>query len=93
MSTESVLVITVAKEPLSYRCASSHSAQQAVVDFDDFLDCLTRNPVTGGGSRVGGNDDAALKPKSECGCSVRELDRAIWVRVVVGMSSQKGRRL
>jgi hypothetical protein len=68
---------------LSYGSATSHGAQQAVVDLNDLLDRLTRYPVSRCGSRVGGYDDAALEAEGKRRGSVGNLDGAVGVGVVV----------
>jgi hypothetical protein len=72
----------------TYSSATSHGTQQAVVDLNDLLDCLTRYPVSGSGSRIGGYDDAALEAEGKrCG-SVGNLDGAVGVGVVVRHCAQ-----
>lgn len=72
----------------TYRSTSSHGSQQAAVDLNDLLDCLTGDPVARCGSRIRGDDDATLEAKGECCRSVRNLDRAVGVAVVVGHRPQ-----
>jgi hypothetical protein len=87
---EPVLAVLLKSAPVSFidtRCtyssATSHGSQQAAVDLNDLLDCLTSYPVSGGCSRIGGYDDAALEAEGEgCG-TVGNLDRAVGVGVVV----------
>ena len=55
---------------------TSHSAQQAVIDFDDLLNRLRGDPVTCRRTRVGCHDDATLKSECECRRAVGDLDRA-----------------
>jgi hypothetical protein len=71
--------------PLSgtYSSATSHGSQQAVVDLNDLLDCLTRYPVSSRGSRVSGYNDAALEAEGEGRGAVGDLDGAVGVGVVV----------
>lgn len=63
--------------------STSHCAQQTAVDLDDLLDRLRRNPVPRRRPRVRRDDDAALESKRQRRRSVRDLDGAVWVGVVV----------
>jgi hypothetical protein len=72
----------------THSSATGHGAQQTVVDLDDLLDRLTCYPVTGCGSRVGGDDDAALEAEGERRGAVGDLDGAVWVGVVVRHCAQ-----
>jgi hypothetical protein len=72
----------------TYSSATSHGAEQAVVDLNDLLDRLTRYPVSCRCSRVGCNDDAALEAEGKrCG-TVGNLDGAVGVGVVVRHCAQ-----
>jgi hypothetical protein len=51
-----------------------HRPQQIRVDLNDLLDCSTGNVASCCGSRIDGDDDTALEPEGEGGCSVGELD-------------------
>lgn len=73
--------------------AAGHRAQQAVVDLDDLLDRLRRDPVAGRRARVRRHDDAALEPEGQRRRAVGDLDRAVGVRAVVGCCTQPGRGL
>lgn len=64
-----------------------------MVDLNHFLDRLARNPVSRGRPRVRGDDDAALKAKSQGRGAVGEFDRTVRVGVVVGVCAEKGRGL
>lgn len=81
---QATLHAQVCEPVLAVGSATGHGAQQAVVDLDDLLDCLTRYPVAGRGPRVGGDDDAALEAEGERCSAVGDLDGAVGVGVVVG---------
>jgi hypothetical protein len=72
----------------TYSSTTGHGSQQAVVDLNDLLDRLTRYPVSGGCSRVGGYDDAALEAEGKGRGTVGNLDRAVGVGVVVRHCAQ-----
>lgn len=77
------------REPvLAVGGATGHGAEKDRVDLDDLLDRLRRDPVAGRGSRIGGDDDAALEAEGERGCAVGDLDGAVGVGAVVGSSTE-----
>lgn len=76
-------------EPVLAVCsATSKGSEQDAVDLDDLLDGLRGNPVTGRGTRVGSDDDAALESEGQGRCSVGNLDGAVRVGSIIGGSSE-----
>lgn len=74
---------------MAYSSSPRHGSKQAVVDLDNLLHCLTRNPVTGSGSGVCGDDDATLKPECQRRRAVRQLYRAVGIGVVIGHGTEE----
>ena len=77
----------------AYCSTTSHRAEEAVVDLNNLLDCLTCNPVSSSCSRVCSNDNAPLKAKRQCRGTVGKFDGTVRVGMVIGGSSKEGRRL
>ena len=82
--TVSLMVSSGHGEKCAYSSATSHGAQQAVVDLDDLLHRLRGYPVACRGPGVCCHDYASLEAKRQRGGSMCDLDGAVWVRVVVG---------
>lgn len=73
---------------LAIGSTTGHGAEEDAVDLDDLLDGLRGDPVAGGGSRIGSDDDAALKAEGEgCG-TVGDLDGTVGVGTVVGCGAE-----
>lgn len=69
----------ICKPILAIRGTTSHGTKQAAVDLDDFLDRLRSDPVASCGSRIRGDDYAALEAEGEGGGSVGDLDGTLRV--------------
>jgi hypothetical protein len=81
-------------EPVLTICGTtSHSSQHLIVDLNHLLDGLRGNPVAGRGSRICGDDDAALEAEGEGGGTMGNLDGALRVGTVVGCCSEPCRGL
>lgn len=55
----------------AHRSSTCHRSEQAVVDFDNLLHCLTCYPVPRASSGVGGDNDTTLKSESQRRCAMR----------------------
>lgn len=80
----------VGSEDVTYSSSSGHGPQQAVVDFDNLLDSLTRDPVSSRSSRVRSNDYTTLEAECKRCRTVGDLDGAVGVRMVVSGGTEPG---
>lgn len=78
---------------MTYGSTTGHGPQKAIINLDDLLNRLTRDPTPRRCSRVCRDNDAALEPKSQRRRSVRELDGTIRIGVVVCLRSEPCRWL
>ena len=81
------------RESRTYGSSSSHGTQQTAVDLNHFFDRLTRNPISGRSSRIGGNNNTTLETKGKRRSAMCELDRAVGVGMIVCGGSKECRRL
>ena len=78
---------------LPYRSTPSHRTQQAIVNFNNLLDCLTRNPISCRSSGICSYNDASLESKCERCCAMCKLDRTMRVGMIVCQRAEEGRGL
>lgn len=69
---------------------AGHGAQQNAVDLDNLLDRLRGDPVTGGGTGIGGDDNSALEAEGKRCRSVGDLDGAVGVGAVICCCAEPG---
>ena len=71
----------------TYSGATGHGSQQAIIDFDDLLDCLACYPIPSCRSWVRAYYYTALESEGESGGTMGNLDGTVGVRVVIGHGS------